>query len=88
METTTTAAPTAAFYTYGEAVDLTAADLRTLADLLDLVGHQVRMVEGLNTTFVGTLTAAYVTDGLAVTVVGENGSFFAGPLYGATVEAH
>lgn len=87
--TTTTTAPTADFYQdheYGPSP--TAADLRHMADLLDLVGHEVRL-SGRDPmdNMVGRLDKVYFTDGVAVNIVGDHGDFSFGPLYGATVEA-
>ncbi len=95
MSTTTEAAATIDHVRQGEA--LTAADLRQMADLLDLVGQTVVKVDPEGHRMIGTLETVYVTDGIAVNIHGlidwaANGKdygrdFSMGPLYGATVEA-
>lgn len=82
----TTVTPTIKVYGPDEP---TAADLRVMADMLDLVGTKVRLRNASGATcIVGVLTSVYFTDGPAVNIVGErSGDFSFGPLYGGTVEA-
>lgn len=73
--------------------DATAAELRQMADLLELQG-QVVEIEG---SIIGTLERVYFTDGVAVNVHGlidwstegkdYGRDFCLGPLYGAQVTA-
>lgn len=98
--TTTTEAPrlTCIIEAYEDAVLPTAADLRQMADYLDLVGQTVRIESPEGPQTIGTLTAVYWSDNsVAVNVTGlvdwsKEGKdygpdFSCGPLYGATVKA-
>lgn len=89
MNATTPETTTATLgYHFGEPVEMTADDLRLMANLLDMVGLRVRRTDRDGRVFEGILTSVYVTDGIAVNIHGEDGtSFDLGPLYGATVEA-
>lgn len=86
METTTTTAPSAAFYTWGAATDLTAADLRQMADLLDAIGQPVR-IEGFEAEGLILTDVYWSDDSVAVNASNQaTGSFHCGPLYGAGIE--